>query len=118
MSFQKQLLAGAAAYRTNHGVNVPAVSFIQDGATTTMRAWDDEESLWQYLDAPPQTMVCPNHIITTGSITGYNYNTSFIGDEDYLFADAVKGVIPSRVQTPCELRDVWRLQQEQIHAFT
>ena len=45
-------------------------------------------------------MVCPNHIITTGSITGFNYNTSFIGDEDYLFADAVRGVVPSECKHP------------------
>jgi len=100
MSFQKELVIGAVAYQTDHGTHVPAVSFIQNGTTTVMQTWDDEKELWQYLNVPADQMVCPNHIITTGSTTGFNYNTSFIGEEDYMFADAVKGVSPSECKHP------------------
>jgi prepilin-type N-terminal cleavage/methylation domain-containing protein/prepilin-type processing-associated H-X9-DG protein len=97
---QRQLVIAASAFRTDHESNPPAISYVQQDGVTAMVAWDDNEILWQYIDQDAHQMMCPNHIITTGSITGYNYNTSFIGDEDYLFTEVVHGVRPSDCAHP------------------
>jgi len=96
----RQLIIATSNYRGDHDKNPPAVKYVQHDGMTSMLAWDDETVLWQYLDRDAYTMTCPNHIITTGSITGYNYNTSFIGDEAYLFTDVVRGVPPSDCAHP------------------
>ena len=97
---QKQLIFASVAYLNEHGHYVPAVSYVQEDGVTVMKAWDDEDMLWQYVDRRVEHMVCPEHIINTGSMSGYNYNTSFIGDEDYMFSDPVKGVAASDCKHP------------------
>ncbi len=90
---QRQLVFAAAAYRNDHQEHPPAV-------TKTFTAWDDETILWQYLDQKTERMMCPSHIHTNYSSTGYNYNTSFIGDEAYFSGIVVNGVQPSECKHP------------------
>lgn len=92
---QRHLVTATSAYRGDYKVNPPAVTYQERDGITSMIAWDDEMVLWQYLDTEHSRVMCPKHIITTGSATGFNYNTSFIGDEDYLFTEMIKGVAPS-----------------------
>jgi prepilin-type N-terminal cleavage/methylation domain-containing protein/prepilin-type processing-associated H-X9-DG protein len=99
-SNQRHLVTATSLYRADHEANPPAVTYRQQDEITLMIAWDDETVLWQYVDAEQDAMVCPKHIITTGSATGFNYNTSFIGDEDYLFTEMVRGVAPSSCAHP------------------
>ena len=91
-NYQRQLVVATAAYRNENNANPPALSYDQEDGLVVMRAWDEETVLWQYLDKQAKQMICPEYISTAESTSGYNYNTSFIGDEDYLFADAVKGI--------------------------
>jgi prepilin-type N-terminal cleavage/methylation domain-containing protein/prepilin-type processing-associated H-X9-DG protein len=99
-SNQRHLVTATSLYRADHEANPPAVTYRQQDEITLIIAWDDETVLWQYVDAEQDAMVCPKHIITTGSATGFNYNTSFIGDEDYLFTEMVRGVAPSSCAHP------------------
>ena len=99
-SNQRHLVTATSLYCADHEANPPAVTYRQQDEITSMIAWDDETVLWQYVDAEHDAMVCPKHIITTGSATGFNYNTSFIGDEDYLFTEMVRGVAPSSCAHP------------------
>lgn len=82
---QRQLVLAAVAYQHDHATYPPAF-------TSDFTAWDDESILWQYIDNKKESMVCPEHIHFEYSSTGYNYNTSFIGDEGYITGIVVKGV--------------------------
>ena len=90
---QRQLVLAASAYQNDHAMNPPAF-------TTDFTAWDDESILWQYLDQKADAMVCPDHIHPEYSATGYNYNTSFIGDEGYFSGVVVRGVAMSNCAHP------------------
>lgn len=90
---QRQLVLATASYRGDHATNPPAF-------TTEFTAWDDERILWQYLDQKAEGMVCPDHIHSEYSATGYNYNTSFIGDEGYISGVVVRGVPLSQCAHP------------------
>ena len=92
-NYQRQLVLAATAYLSDHATNPPSF-------TSDFIAWDDESILWQYIDQKAETMVCPEHIHTEYSTTGYNYNTSFIGDEGYITGIVVKGVDPSNCAHP------------------
>ncbi len=93
MNYQRQLTFAAATYYNDCSKYPPA--FTSDFVT-----WDDETILWQYLDQQSEAMVCPEHIHLEYSATGYNYNTSFIGDEGYITGIVVRGVEPSRCAHP------------------
>ena len=92
-NYQRQLVLAATAYHADNAKNPPAI-------TSDFTAWDDESILWQYLDQKAEAMVCPEHIHLEYSVTGYNYNTSFIGDEGYITGIVVKGVEPSSCSHP------------------
>jgi prepilin-type N-terminal cleavage/methylation domain-containing protein/prepilin-type processing-associated H-X9-DG protein len=92
-NYQRQLVFASAAYHNDNAKNPPAF-------TSTFVTWDDEEILWQYLDQKAESMVCPKHVHLEYSATGYNYNTSFIGDEGYITGIVVKGVEASSCSHP------------------
>lgn len=93
LNYQRQLVLAAAAYLNDNAKNPPAF-------TSDFTAWDDELILWQYLDQKAEAMACPEHIHVEYSATGYNYNTSFLGDEGYITGIVVKGVEPSSCSHP------------------
>lgn len=99
-NYQRQLIVATVSYQNENNTNPPALSYAQEDDLMLMRAWDEEVILWQYLDKQAKRMICPEYESTTESTSGYNYNTSFIGDEEYLFADAVKGVSISNCKHP------------------
>ncbi len=90
---QRQLALAAASYHNDYGIHPPAF-------TTDFTSWDDDNILWQYLDQKADTIACPNHIHLEYSDTGYNYNTSFIGNEGYITGIVVQGVNPSNCSHP------------------
>ena len=90
---QRQLVLASSAYQLDHAVNPPAF-------TTDFTAWDDERILWQYVDNNAESMACPEHLHPEFSGTGYNYNTSFIGDEGYVSGVVVRGVATSYCAHP------------------
>jgi len=90
---QRLLVLAAVAYQNDHATYPPAF-------TSDFTAWDDESILWQYLDLDAHSMTCPQHTHFEYSSTGYNYNTSFIGEEGYITGIAVKGVHPSDCAHP------------------
>lgn len=93
LNYQRQLALAGAAYHNDNAKNPPAF-------TSDFTPWDDESILWQYLDQRAAAMVCPEHIHLEYSATGYNYNTSFLGDEGYVTGIVVKGVEPSSCSHP------------------
>jgi prepilin-type processing-associated H-X9-DG protein len=90
---QRQLALAAASYHNDYSMYPPAF-------TSEFISWDDDRILWQYLDQKADTIVCPNHIHLEYSDTGYNYNTSFIGNEGYITGIVVEGVNPSNCSHP------------------
>ncbi len=92
---QRQLALAAASYRNDYGINPPAF-------TSSLKSWDDESILWQYLDVEKNGLACPEHIHSEFSQTGYNYNTSFIGDEGYMTGFIVRGVPNSECAHPAK----------------
>ena len=95
-SNQRQLVLAATSYRNDHNAFPPAI-------TTTFVAWDDDRILWQYIGTKKEEIICPNHTHPEFSATGYNYNTSFIGDEGYFATnEIVKGVAPSSIAHPSQ----------------
>ena len=101
MSFQKELVIGAVAYQTDHGKSCTCC-FVY-----TKRRNDCHASHGMTRKRCGNTSMFPQTkwfaritLLQLAQQLDYNYNTSFIGDEDYLFADAVKGVIPSECKHP------------------
>jgi prepilin-type N-terminal cleavage/methylation domain-containing protein/prepilin-type processing-associated H-X9-DG protein len=92
-SNQRQLVFAAAAYHNEHKAYPPAF-------TSDFVAWDDDSILWQYLDQDAVAMQCPKHTHHEYTSTGYNYNTSFIGNEGYISGVVVEGVEPSACAHP------------------
>ncbi|MGY8756241.1 MAG: type II secretion system protein [Phycisphaerales bacterium] len=90
---QRQLVLAAVQYTNDFETYPPAF-------TSEFKAWDDETILWQYIDTPIEQMMCPKHIHTNHSASGYNYNTSFIGSEAYISGFVVDGVQPSDCKHP------------------
>jgi prepilin-type N-terminal cleavage/methylation domain-containing protein/prepilin-type processing-associated H-X9-DG protein len=93
---QRQLVVAGASYRNDHNTFPPAV-------VSMFVHWDDETVLWQYVGVEKEKMVCPEHTHTDFSTTGYNYNTSFIGDERIIGSGILrKGVPPSSCSHPAQ----------------
>lgn len=95
-NIQRQLVIAGATYRNDHNAYPPAI-------VSMFVHWDDETVLWQYVDVEIENFVCPEHSGSTYSTTGYNYNTSFIGDE-FLVGSGVlhKGILPSSSSHPAQ----------------
>ncbi len=95
-NMQRQLVVAGASYRNEHNAFPPAV-------VSMFEHWDDETVLWQYVGEPKEKMCCPEHFSEQFSTTGFNYNTSFIGDEYIVGSGAVvKGVAPSSCSHPAQ----------------
>jgi prepilin-type N-terminal cleavage/methylation domain-containing protein/prepilin-type processing-associated H-X9-DG protein len=91
---QRQLVLAVAAYQTDHGANPPSV-------VSMFTHWDDDSILWQYIGGEKENTACPNHSNSEYSVTGYNYNTSFIGDEFIVGSGlTVKGLLPAECSHP------------------
>ena len=95
-NMQRQLVLAGVSYRNDHNAFPPAV-------VSMFEHWDDETVLWQYVGETKEKMVCPEHDGAQFSTTGFNYNTSFLGDEYILGSGAViKGVVPSSCSHPAQ----------------
>jgi prepilin-type N-terminal cleavage/methylation domain-containing protein/prepilin-type processing-associated H-X9-DG protein len=95
-NIQRQLVIAGATYRNDHNAYPPAI-------VSMFVHWDDETVLWQYVDVEIENFVCPEHSGSTYSTTGYNYNTSFIGDELIVGSGFLrKGILPSSCSHPTQ----------------
>ena len=95
-NMQRQLVVAGAAYQNDHNAFPPSV-------VSMFEHWDSETVLWQYVGNTKETMVCPEHYDNQFSTTGFNYNTSFLGDEYIIGSGALlKGVVPSSCSHPAQ----------------
>jgi len=95
-NMQRKLVLASATYRNDLRAFPPAV-------VSMFEHWDDDTVLWQYVGETKEKMTCPEHYDEQFSTTGFNYNTSFLGDE-YIVGSGVviKGIAPSNCAHPAQ----------------
>ncbi len=102
----RQMGVAAQMYAANHRASFPAaVVYFQEASSIRTVAWDFESvesgatmpgALTAYTDHPLNAMQCPEFQTASTSaqpLTGYNYNTTFIGHEGFYPAVDQAGVM-------------------------
>jgi len=92
----RQMAIAAQRYALEYQYYPPAIRYENDG-TVTQIAWDwittdglviSPGPLWSFTDDPGRVQQCPEYHGTTDTAdpyTGYNYNTTYVGGEGYLY---------------------------------
>ena len=103
----RQLSIAAQQYASIFDAHPPALLY-ESGEVHLTRAWDwvtatftgtpiEPGALWTFTDRPGEVMQCPDYHGTTNSgdpFTGYNYNTSYLGDEQSFGGPIRRGLRP------------------------